>query len=278
VSDYPNQQRHNGGWPAQPPLQRNHEHAGRQRMAAGYQAGPSGEGPVQRARPPRRRRGRRAGGVLLVLAIVIAALFVAADRITVSYAQTKIAAKIQDQAGLSARPSVTIEGFPFLTQLAARDIRKVDISARNVAENRVTISSVTATATGVHLSSGFGGATIGQINGTALISYASLRDVLGVPGATIAPDPAAGPNGIAISERPLGAVTGRVTLLSPTQVSVRLNSLGGLAGLLSRVLGTRQSYLLNIPALPVGLRVTSVTVAGQGMVLTAAAHDTTLSQ
>lgn len=227
---------------------------------------------------PRRRRGRRAWTVLITLVVLIVALFVAADRVAVSYAQSTIASKIQSQANLQAKPSVTIEGFPFLTQIAAHDIKKVDISASNVVENKVTISSVKATATGVHLNSGFTGATIDQITGTALMTYQSLEAVLGIPGATITPDPAVGVNGITISESPLGSASGTVTLTSPTQITVHVARLGGLASLLRGVLSQSDSYVLNIPTLPVGLRVTGVSVTSQGVTLQAAAHNTSLSQ
>jgi LmeA-like phospholipid-binding len=216
--------------------------------------------------------------VIVTLVILIVALFVAADRIAVAYAQNMIASKIQSQANLSVKPSVTIEGFPFLTQIAAHDLTKVDISASNVVENRVTISSIKATAAGVHLNSGFDGATIDQINGTALITYQSLESVIGIPGATIAPAPAAGPNGITISEDPLGSATATVTLTSPTTITVHVTSLNGLASLLAGPFGQSSSYVLTIPTLPVGLMVTSVSVASQGVMLQAAAHNTSLSQ
>ena len=216
--------------------------------------------------------------MLITLVVLIVVLFVAADRVAVSYAQNTIASKIQSQANLATKPSVTIEGFPFLTQIAAHDIKKVDISASNVVENRVTISSIKATATGVHLNSGFTGATIDQINGTALMTYQSLEAVLGIPGATITPDPSVGTNGITISEDPLGSASGTVTLTSPTQITVHVARLGGLASLLRGVLSQSDSYVLNIPTLPVGLRVTSVSVNSQGVTLQAAARGTSLSQ
>jgi hypothetical protein len=258
VSNYPDR-----GWPDQPPL--------------GGAGAPAAQ-EAYRAALPARRRGRRAGTVVLTLVVLLVALLVAADRIAVSYAQNTIASQVQSQAGLSAKPSVTIEGFPFLTQIAAHDISKVDISASNVVENRVTISSIKATATGVHLNSGFNGATIDQISGTALLTYPSLEAVLGIPGATITPDPTAGPNGLTISQSPLGSATGTVTLTSPGTLTVHVDRLGGLAGLLGGILGQTGSYVLHIPTLPVGLMVTGVSVTSQGVMLQAAAHHTTLSQ
>jgi hypothetical protein len=266
VSDYPNQSRPQGGWPTQPPP---YSAPGRQAYAQAY---------PQAAPPRRRRRGRRAATAGITILILLVALFVAADRIAVAYAQNMIASKIQTQASLSAKPSVSIKGFPFLTQVAARDIGQVDISASNITEDKLAISSITATATGVHLNSSFNGATIDQINGSALITYSSLENVLQIPGATIAPDPSEGANAVTISEGSLASATGQIVLDGPNSITVQINSLGGLAGLLSGAFSSASSYHLNIPTLPVGLKVTSLSLTSQGVVLQASAHDTTLSQ
>ena len=97
---------------------------------------------------------------------------------------------------MSAKPSVSIEGWPFLTQVAAHDLKAIDISASNVTlRGKLAISSFTAKATGVHLNSSFNGATVDQINGRRSITFASLE-----PGPrparasrSISADPADGP-------------------------------------------------------------------------------------
>jgi len=276
VSDYPNQSRSPGGWPVQPPQ---YSAPGRTRpstTAPGRQ--PQERAYPQAAPPGRRRRGHRGLTILITVLLLIVALFVAADRITVAYAQNMIAGKIKSQAGLSAKPSVAIKGFPFLTQVAARDIRQVDISAANVSEGKLTISSINATATGVHLNSSFNGGTIDQINGTALITYSALENVLQIPGATIAPDPVGGAGAVTISEGSLASATGHILLTGANRVTVQVNSLGGLAGALSGVFGSSSSYNLAIPTLPVGLKVTGLSTTTQGVLLRASAHDTSLSQ
>jgi cytoskeletal protein RodZ len=166
VDVYPNQPRSQGGWPDQPP---------QYSEQPGNDEARSGPGQHQGARPlpPRRRRRRGWIGLLIVL-VVLAVLFVIGDQVAKAYAQNTIASKIQSSSGMSSKPSVSIEGFPFLTQVAAHDVRVIDISANNVQAGKFDISSVKAKATGVHLNSSFSGATIDQINGTALITFASL--------------------------------------------------------------------------------------------------------
>ena len=218
--------------------------------------------------------------MLITLLVLIVVLLVAADRIGVAYAQNEIATKIQQQAQLSVKPSVTIEGFPFLTQVAARDLRQVDISATNVREDNVTISQINATATGVHVNSSFNHVTVDQINGNALITFANIAAALPAPlnTATITADPSAGPNGVTVDlGGGLATLTGQLTLTSPTRVDLHISNIGGLAGLLGGTV-IQHDYSLNIPTLPVGLQVNKISVTGQGVVLSAAAHDTSLSQ
>jgi hypothetical protein len=52
---------------------------------------------------------------LLIVLVVLAILFTAADRISVAVAQSQAASRIQSSKGLNKKPSVSIEGFPFLT-------------------------------------------------------------------------------------------------------------------------------------------------------------------
>ena len=185
---YPNQPRAQGGWPDQPP-----QYSERPGDEVGF--GP-GRGQEMRHLPPRRRRRRGWIGLLVVL-VVLAVLFVIGDQMAKAYAQNTIAGKIQSSSGMSAKPSVSIEGFPFLTQVAAHDVGVIDVSANNVQAGKFDISSVSAKATGVHLNSSFSGATVDQINGTALITFASLEQGLGLQGiATISADPADGPNAV----------------------------------------------------------------------------------
>lgn len=226
-------------------------------------------------RVPRRRRRKRGWIALLVTLVVLAVLFVVGDQIAKSYAQNMIATKLQSSSGLTTKPSVTIEGFPFLTQLAAHDIRTVDISASNVQENKLDITSIKATATGVHLNSSFSGATIDHISGTALISFASLINAAGAPaGVTVTADPSGGPNSANVSFGPLTA-TAQITQTGPSQITVRVESLDGIS---ASSLGLLTDYKINVPTLPAGLQVQGVSVTGQGIVIKVAAQNTTLSQ
>jgi hypothetical protein len=267
VSVYPNQSRgqsgwpeQRSGWPEQPP-----PHSARQDG--------SWQGPASRQPAPRRRRRGRGWIALLVTLVVLAVLFVVADRVAKAYAQNMIASKIQSD-GFPTKPSVTIEGFPFLTQVAARDIRTIDMSASDVQEGKLDISSVHATATGVHINSSFNGATINHISGTALISFSSIVNATGAQGITISADPSAGPNAASVSAGPLTA-TAQVVRSGTNQISIRME---GVAGIPASVIGSLPNYTFNVPHLPAGLKVQSVSVTEQGISINIAAQNTTLSQ
>lgn len=278
VDVYPNQPRPQGGWPDQPP-----QYSGRpgddEARSGSEPYGYGASGPRQGVRPlPPRRRRRRGWIALLIVLVVLAVLFVIGDQVAKAYAQNTIASKIESSSGMAAKPSVSIEGFPFLTQVAAHDVGAIDISASNVPAGKFDISSVKAKATGVHLNSSFSGATVDQINGTALITFASLEQGLGLQGvASISADPADGPNAVKLSAGAIGSVTGKVELTAPNEVTVQMGSLSGLASLLNGVLPL-QTQTIQIPKLPMGLVVRSVSVTSQGIVATASAQNTTLTQ
>ncbi|HEX6521185.1 MAG TPA: DUF2993 domain-containing protein [Streptosporangiaceae bacterium] len=274
VDVYPNQPRSQGGWPDQPPQYSERLSDDEARF------GPDASSDQRRGgRPlPRRRRRGRGWIALLIVLVVLAVLFVIGDQVAKAYAQNTIASKIESSSGMASKPSVNIEGFPFLTQVAEHDVRAIDVSANNVQAGKFDISSVKAKATGVHLNSSFSGATVDQINGTALITFASLEQGLGVQGvATITADPADGPNAVKLSAGALGSVTGKVELTSPNELTIQMGSLSGLASLLNGAVPL-QTQTIQIPKLPMGLVVRSVSVTSQGIVGTASAQNTTLTQ
>jgi len=252
---YPNQPRQQDGWPQQPPQ---------------YTARPGGQPGY---RPRRRRRGRWWIAALVLLA-VLAVLFVIADQVARAYAQNVIAGKLQSSSGLPAKPSVTIEGFPFLTQVAAHDIGAIDLSASDVQAGKLDISSVKAKATGVHLNSSFNGATIDQITGTALIPFDALANAAGARGVTITADPSGGPNVAKVSAGPLTA-TAQLVQTGPNRITVRMESVNGIA---ATTIGSLPNYTIQVPKLPAGLQVRGVSVTDQGIIVGVSAQHTSLTQ
>jgi hypothetical protein len=227
------------------------------------------------SRPPKRKhRGRR----WLIALVVLILILVGIDFGAKAFAENAIATKI-DSSGLGTKPSVNIEGFPFLTQVASRDLSQIDINASNFTVKQVVISSLHATATGVRPNASFNGATIGKINGTLVVSFSTVTNLIPIPGLTVSADPADGPDAIKFSSS-LGGAVGKIDHPSPNVVKIEVGKLTGLAGLASLIGGSSiaSSYTFTIPKLPAGLVVRSITVTSQGIVATASAQNTTLSQ
>ncbi|MGH3167697.1 MAG: LmeA family phospholipid-binding protein [Trebonia sp.] len=264
MSGYPNQPQ--GGWPDQPP-----HYSGRPDHAGGtdYPGAPD----YGYQRPVRRRRRGRGWIVLLVILILLAVAFVIGDQVARSYAQNMIAAKFKSE-GLSVKPSVSIKGWPFLTQVAGRDVRTIDISASNFTQDKLDIASMNATATGVHINSSFNGATIDSITGTVLITYSSAASAIGVPGLTFTDDPSAGPNTAKVSDGPI-STTAHVDKAGPYKIGLQLQDLQALQGLPVQV---PSSFTLNLPRFPAGIQLSGVSLTAQGLKLSIAAQNTTLSQ
>jgi hypothetical protein len=86
------------------------------------------------AEPPTfvtRRRRRKGPLIALITVIVLLVLLVVSDRVANAYAENQMASQVQSSLGLSGKPHVTIQGFPFWTQLLAKDFKTVDITASN---------------------------------------------------------------------------------------------------------------------------------------------------
>ena len=63
--------------------------------------------------------------------VVVLIVLVIADVVAKQVAEYEIANQITS-ADSSIHPSISIKGFPFLTQVATRDLKEIDISASNV--------------------------------------------------------------------------------------------------------------------------------------------------
>jgi hypothetical protein len=263
VSAYPNQPQ--GGWPEQPPRYQAGQYPGPQ-----YSGGPSApDYGYQRPTPRRRRRRHRGLIALLIIVILLVVAFVVGDQVARSYAQNMIATRFQSD-GFPVKPDVSIKGWPFLTQLATRDVRTVDISASDAQEGKLVIENMNATASGVRLNSSYNGATIDSINGTALITYSSIANDIGIPDATISADPSAGTNVAKVSAGPIDT-TAQVVKANGYQISVQLQSVQGLPI-------QAPSYTLTLPHFPAGIQLTGVSVTAQGLQVAFGAQNTTLSQ
>ena len=122
----------------------------------------------------------RALRISLAVVIVLAGLFIVADRIAVTMAEDEVAKKIEDsdEVAEAGDISVSIDGFPFLTQMASQNLDKVSVDVEDVTarsgERQVTVSSLEADLERVRLEDGYSSATAEEATGKALITYDAL--------------------------------------------------------------------------------------------------------
>jgi hypothetical protein len=207
--------------------------------------------------------------ITVAAAAAVLAVLLVADRVAVIRAQDRLATRIGER-GFPAKPQVRIAGFPFLTQLAARRVNKVVISAAGKKFGPVEIKRLDVTLYGIRVSSRDNGATASRLSGTALIGFAGLAGVAGTPGLTIAAD---GPDRVKITAG-LGPVTGtataRVMRAGPGGIRITVISAGGIP---VAVLGSLRDLTLPLTALRGGTTIQGVSVTGQGVLVHLAGQD-----
>jgi LmeA-like phospholipid-binding len=261
----------------------------RSQSGQGYPSGPgfpSGQGYQQdqdypgnqgyQGPPARVRRRRRRWPWITLLVIVL--VLVGGDRAANAYAENQMASQVQSSLALSGKPNVTIQGFPFLTQVAARTFNTVDVNASNETAGpggQLQIASLTATLHGMHIH-GTNSATVDQFTASALVTFTALANAGGIPqGITLAP---AGPNQLKATVDILGFssdATAKVTQVGDNKINVKITDFGGVP---ADVLGSLTDFTFSIPKLPPGVKIQSISVTQQGLRVTATGQNTTLSQ
>jgi DUF2993 family protein len=131
--------------------------------------------------PVRRTRWRP----LVIVLLVVVVLLLVIDRIALLVVERAGAKTLQESQHLDRTPSVSVAGFPFLTQLIAGHFGKVRLTAADVTVGEggrtVRIKKVTAHLHGVSVPRDMGTVRADSATATGLVSYADLSATLGVP-------------------------------------------------------------------------------------------------
>ena len=228
------------------------------------------------AAPPRRRHRALRNTIIVVLALLV--LLVAADRGAVLYAQSQVAQQFKQQGGFQGTPSVSIKGFPFLTQVIGHNIHEITITSDKIKAGPVTITNLDADVTNIKLNGGFTAGTIGHLDGKALIPFSGLTSALGgalggaggglgdlgdlASGVTIK---SAGGNKIKASFDLLvvsGSAVLKVTREPGNKIHIQLISSHGLP---SEITDQLKDLTVPIPDLPLGMKIQRIQVNGDGI-------------
>ncbi|MEU8950714.1 DUF2993 domain-containing protein [Streptomyces sp. NPDC048489] len=128
----------------------------------------------------------RALRIILVVTVILGGLFVIADRVAVGFAEDKAADRIKSSEGLATTPDVSIEGFPFLTQVAGGELDDVKIGIKDFEASAeggkgtaggtatIRIDALDAEMHGVRFNGDYSSATANSASGSATVSYAEL--------------------------------------------------------------------------------------------------------
>ena len=141
------------------------------------------QAPVRRGR----RRGRRAGTGLLVFLLigaVLALALAAVDRYTLGRAERESAAQLQTELGTPTAPSVDIQGWPFLTQVAGQELNRIRVVADDLGAeggSAVPVAHTDLVLTDVRSSDLFQTMTATHAEGTARLDYADLGALSSLP-------------------------------------------------------------------------------------------------
>ncbi|RLU86868.1 hypothetical protein CTZ27_24080 [Streptomyces griseocarneus] len=156
----------------------------------------------------------RAIRITVIVAVILGALFVGADRLAVYFAEDRAAEKIRSSQNLSGTPSVSIKGFPFLTQVANSTLDEVEVKldgvTANAGDRSIRVTGFDAKLQGVKINSSFTSAVADKATGTAHISYADLTRATGDPNVTV------GYGGTDKAGKSQVKVTGKISLMGQT--------------------------------------------------------------
>ena len=245
--------------------------------------------------PRRRRRGRRLLGGFIGLLIIIVAILAVLDRAGASYAEgvisDRVAQQVANQKASSDKPDVTIEGIPFLTQVASGRYKEIKIELRNFAGPagnktvKMPLLDIRAKDVKAPLSairSSQGDVVAKTVTGTGTIDYATLAQLSGQDGVKLGEK-----DGKLTVTAPVTILNQKVTVNGTADLTVKDNVVSmhfdkvtaeGLpqVPLVENLLTNAARQLsvdMRVPPLPLKLTVRTVQPTAAGLVFTAGADN-----
>lgn len=221
------------------------------------------------------RRRSRWPIVLLVVLILLVGGAVVADRVALGVAEDKAASALQQSEGLPHKPDVTVDGFPFLTQLVAGSFDEVDVTANAVpvgTRRDVTLQKVVVRLHRVTVTNNYSTVHADTATADASIGFAELSRVLGAP-------VHAGPAGRLVAEPTVHLLGqsfhGRVSAVVHASSAQGITfgdpkvSFAGvqLPSVVAQALAKVFSGAISLSGLPFGVRVSGAGVTGSALVV-----------
>jgi hypothetical protein len=127
----------------------------------------------------RHRRGWIFLILVLAVALLLAAGLYAVDRWTERRVADQVADNLQSALGTKDPPQVRFDGFPFLTQVASRNIRQVQVVADGIGATReglLPVARADLLFTDVTTTDWFKTMTASHVDGSAVVDYSALHE------------------------------------------------------------------------------------------------------
>jgi hypothetical protein len=219
---------------------------------------------------------------LLIAVIVIVVLLVAADRVAAVVADRQIASRVETSYHLPSKPSVSVQGFPFLTQVAAGSYHEIDLSIGQLDSNGVQVNNLVAHLMGVHapvrdlVGGNSSGIMAAQVTGTGTVPLSSVQSrvpqgvQLSQDGGALRMSGTVSYLGVSVpvsAVASLGVSPSGITV-TPTRVSLG----SGINAPASAVSGQFR-FTVPVTGLPLHLSVTSVSVTPAGVQVSVSAAN-----
>jgi hypothetical protein len=218
---------------------------------------------------------------VLVAVVVLAAAALLVDRLLHASAEDRIADELARAVDVEGEPEVTVEGFPFLTQLAAGELDSVRARADAVATEGVRLLDVTAHARGVTVEQP---STAGRLDLEGTLPDKALQQLVDEKVRGVSVSSAA--DGVHLATEVLGLDLALVAApeVADGGISVQVTQvrLGG-AQIDTEDLGSLVSddllqLELEVPDLPLGLRLVDVVPGDGGLRLSLTGEDVVLAE
>ncbi|OEU86655.1 hypothetical protein DB35_23535 [Streptomyces abyssalis] len=229
----------------------------------------------------------------LIVLFVLAVLFVAADRLAVKLAEDKAADEIKSAQGIASagKTSIDIKGFPFLTQVAGKELSQIDADMSGMKAEapggELKVSRISARLQDVRLNDDYSSGVANSARGTALVSYDDLTKAAleGVDVGWGGQDGSGkGRLKVSGSVTVLGqtferSVTSSVSVVGGDTVRVRADKVpgGNIPGLEDAIRG-RIDFSRKIAGLPDGIELEKVEPTPEGIELSVRGKDVKLSK
>lgn len=232
----------------------------------------------------------------VVVLVLLAGLLVVGDRVAAWAAGEEVASRVDDELASnnieSAPPDADVGGVPFLTQVVSGEYQAVTLSLRDVGSGDVRLPELRLVASGVTapmstLIEGAGPIHADRVDGTGVVGYGTIEAHAGLDDLELS---AADADGEVAVRAPVELLGVRVTLVGSATVSaendvitVRATELSaeelppGSASEVERFV-QQLSFDIQLPDLPYGLTIESVSPVSAGLEVTFSAVDVPLSR